>query len=342
MLKVSPVMRRQWAAFRANRRGYWALWLFALLAVLALGARFIANERPLLVQFQGDWYTPVLVSYPETTFGGFFDTEANYRDPVVQELINADGWMLWPLIRFDHTTINYDLQVPSPAPPSAENWLGTDNQGRDVLARILYGYRTSILFGLLLMAASAVIGIAVGAVQGYYGGWTDLVSQRLIEVWSSMPILYLIIILSSFVVPSFWSLLVILLLFSWMALSDLVRAEFLRCRNLDYVRAAQALGVSAPVVMFRHILPNAMVATLTFMPFIVNGAIVTLTTLDFMGFGLPASSPSLGELLAQGKANLHAPWLALSGFIALALLLSLLIFIGEAVRDAFDPRKYLA
>ncbi|MCK0536458.1 ABC transporter permease [Alcanivorax quisquiliarum] len=337
----NPVYQRQWQAFRANRRGYWSLWIFLTLFVLCMGAELIANDKPLLLSYQDELYFPVLKTYPETTFGGMFETEANYRDPFVAGLIEENGWMIWPPIRFSHGTINYDLMVPSPAPPSAENWLGTDDQGRDVLARIIYGFRLSILFGLILTLASSMIGIAVGAVQGYYGGWTDLAGQRFIEVWSSMPILYLIIILSSFVVPSFWWLLLIMLLFSWMTLVDLVRAEFLRCRNLDYVRAARALGVPTPIIMWRHILPNAMVATLTFMPFILNGSIVTLTTLDFIGFGLPPGSPSLGELLGQGKANLHAPWLGISGFVSLAFLLSLLIFIGEAVRDAFDPRKYL-
>lgn len=337
----NPVYQRQWQAFQANRRGYWSLWIFSALFVLCMGAELIANDKPLLLSYQSELYFPTFKTYPETTFGGMFETEANYRDPFVAELIEEQGWMLWPPIRFSHGTINYDLMVPSPAPPSAENWLGTDDQGRDVLARIIYGFRISILFGLILTLASSAIGIAVGAVQGYYGGWTDLAGQRFIEIWSSMPILYLIIILSSFVVPSFWWLLLIMLLFSWMTLVDLVRAEFLRCRNLDYVRAARALGVPTPTIMWRHMLPNAMVATLTFMPFILNGSIVTLTTLDFIGFGLPPGSPSLGELLGQGKANLHAPWLGISGFVSLAFLLSLLIFIGEAVRDAFDPRKYL-
>lgn len=340
-ITLSPVSRRQWQAFRANRRGYWSLWIFLAVFVLCVAAELIANDKPLLLSYQGSLYFPVAVSYPETAFGGMFETEANYRDPYVSELIEAEGWMLWPPIRFSHDTINYDLQVPAPAPPSAENWLGTDDQGRDVLARIIYGLRISILFGLMLTIASSLIGIIVGAMQGYYGGWVDLAGQRFLEIWSSMPTLYLLIILSSFVKPGFWWLLVIMLLFSWMALVDLVRAEFLRGRNLEYVRAARALGVSDRMIMFRHILPNAMVATLTFMPFILNGAIVTLTSLDFIGFGLPPGSPSMGELLGQGKANLHAPWLGISAFVSLAFVLSLLIFIGEAVRDAFDPRKYL-
>lgn len=338
----NPVTQRQWNAFRQNKRGYWSLWLFSLLFVLSLFAELIANDKPLVMRYQGELYFPVAVSYPETTFGGVFETEANYRDPFVRELIENDGWMLWPLIPYSYNTINYDLDVPAPAPPSADNWLGTDDQGRDVLARIIYGFRLSVLFGLVLTIASSIIGILVGAIQGYYGGWIDLAGQRFLEVWSSMPILFLIIILTSFVTPNFWWLLGIMLLFSWMSLVDLVRAEFLRCRNFDYVRAARALGVSSPVIMFRHMLPNAMVATLTFMPFILNSGIVTLTSLDFLGFGLPPGSPSLGELLGQGKANLQAPWLGISAFASLSILLTLLIFIGEAVRDAFDPRKYLS
>lgn len=341
MLLKHPLRQRQWQAFKANRRGYYALWLFVALFTLCLFAEFIANDKPLLVKFDNSYYTPIFKSYPETTFGGLFDSEADYKDEFVRELIEADGWMLWPPIRFHHSSINYQLTTPSPSKPTKENWLGTDDQGRDVLARIIYGTRTSLLFGLLLTLSSSLVGIAAGAIQGYFGGWVDLAGQRFMEVWSSMPTLYLIIILSSFVNPGFWWLLFIMLLFSWMALVDLVRAEFLRCRNFDYVKAAEAMGVPSYSIMFRHMLPNAMVATLTFMPFILNGAITTLTTLDFIGFGLPPGSASLGELLGQGKANLHAPWLGISGFVALALLLSVLIFIGEAVRDAFDPRKYL-
>jgi len=337
----NPVTERQWQAFRANKRGFWSLWIFLVLFILSLGAEFIANEKPLVMRYQDQLYYPVFVSYPETTFGGMFETEANYRDPFVKELIEEDGWMLWPPIRYSYNTINYELTVPAPAPPSGDNLLGTDDQGRDVLARIIYGFRLSVLFGLTLTIASSIVGIIVGAIQGYYGGWVDLAGQRFLEVWSSMPTLFLIIILTSFVTPNFWWLLGIMLLFSWMALVDLVRAEFLRCRNFDYVRAARALGVTSPVIMFRHMLPNAMVATLTFMPFILNGSIVTLTSLDFLGFGLPPGSPSLGELLGQGKANLQAPWLGISAFASLSILLTLLIFVGEAVRDAFDPRKYL-
>ena len=336
----NPIWRRQWRAFRRNRRGFWSLGLFLVLFVVSLGAELVANDRPIMVQYQGDLYFPVFKTYPETTFGGLFETEANSRDPYVAELIEDDGWMLWPPIRYSHDTINYELTVPAPAPPSAENWLGTDDQGRDVLARLIYGFRLSVLFGLILTVTSSLIGIVVGAVQGYYGGWLDLGGQRFVEIWSSMPILYLIIVISSFVVPGFWVLLAIMLLFSWMTLVDLVRAEFLRCRNLEYVRAAQAMGVRTPVILFRHMLPNAMVATLTYLPFVLNASVILLTSLDFIGFGLPPGSPSLGERLGQGKANLHAPWLGLSAFVNLAVMLSLLVFAGEAVRDAFDPRKY--
>jgi len=337
----TPVWQRHWQAFRSNKRGYWALWIFVTLFVLSLGAELIANEKPLLVSYDNELYVPVFNTYPETTFGGFFESETNYRDPVVKDLIDNKGWMIWPPIRYSYNTINYDLTVPAPAPPSAENWLGTDDQGRDVLAGLIYGFRISVLFGLVLTILSSIVGIIVGAIQGYYGGWLDLSGQRFLEIWSSMPTLYLIIIISSFVVPSFWTLLVILLLFSWMALVDLVRAEFLRCRNMDYVRAAHAMGVRTPVIMFRHMLPNAMVATLTFLPFILNSAVVTLTSLDFIGFGMPPDAPSLGRLVGQGKANLHAPWLGISVFATLTLMLTLLVFIGEAIRDAFDTRKFL-
>jgi microcin C transport system permease protein len=281
----------------------------------------------------------VFRSYPETTFGGVFPTEAVYRDPALIKLINDKGWIVWPPIPFSYDTINYALPVPAPAPPSRVNWLGTDDQGRDLVARLIYGFRISVLFGLTLTLASSAIGIVAGAVQGYFGGWTDLVFQRGIEIWSGMPVLYLLIILASIVEPNFWWLLGLMLLFSWMSLVGVVRAEFLRGRNFDYVRAARALGVRNTVIMFRHVLPNAMVATLTFLPFILNGSITTLTSLDFLGFGLPPGSPSLGEILAQGKANLQAPWIGLTGFAVLAVTLSLLIFVGEAVRDAFDPRK---
>jgi microcin C transport system permease protein len=338
-IRLSPLNRRRLHNFRANRRGFWSLRIFLVLFTVSLFAEFIANDRPLMVHYDGGWYFPVFVSYPETAFGGDFATEADYRDPHVAELIDAKGWMIWPPIRYSYQTINYNLPVPAPAPPSRENWLGTDDQGRDVVARTIYGFRISVLFGLTLTLASSVIGVVAGAVQGYFGGWIDLTFQRFIEIWSGLPVLYLLIILASVVEPNFWWLLGLMLLFSWMSLVGVVRAEFLRGRNFDYVRAARALGVGNPTIMFRHVLPNAMVATITFLPFILNGSITTLTSLDFLGFGLPPGSPSLGELLAQGKANLQAPWLGITAFTVLAVMLSLLIFIGEAARDAFDPRK---
>ena len=338
-MSVNPLTRRRFLNFRNNRRGWWSLWIFLLLFIISLGANFLANDRPLLVYYHQSWYFPIWTDYPETTFGGLFETETQYRDPEVIQLIESQGWMVWPPIRYSYQTINYNLPVPAPAPPSRENWLGTDDQGRDVAARLLYGFRISVLFGLTLTLLSSLIGVIAGAVQGYFGGWVDLLFQRFIEIWSGLPILYLLIILASLVEPNFWWLLGLMLLFSWMSLVGVVRAEFLRGRNLDYVRAARALGVSSPLIMFRHILPNAMVATLTFMPFILNGSITTLTSLDFLGFGLPPGSASLGELLAQGKANLQAPWLGITAFVVLAMMLSLLIFIGEAARDAFDPRK---
>lgn len=338
-IRITPLTRRRLRNFRANRRGFWSLWIFLALFSVSLFAELIANDRPLVVSYDGALYFPVFVSYPETTFGGDFPTEADYRDPFVQESIQAHGWAIWPLIPYDYQTINFNLTVPAPAPPSSANWLGTDDQGRDVLARLIYGFRISVLFGLTLTILSSLVGIAAGAVQGYFGGLTDLLFQRFIEIWSGLPVLYLLIILASVVQPNFWWLLGLMLLFSWMGLVDVVRAEFLRARNFDYVRAAKALGVSDPVIIVRHVLPNAMVATLTFLPFILNGSVVTLTSLDFLGFGLPIGSPSLGELLAQGKSNLQAPWLGITAFLVLALMLSLLFFVGEAVRDAFDPRK---
>ncbi|PTN37306.1 ABC transporter permease [Desulfonatronum sp. SC1] len=338
-MRLSPLNQRRWANFRKNRRGYWSLWIFLALFLATLGAEFIANEKPLLIRYDDQWFFPIFQVYPETAFGGDFPTEAYYRDPFVADLIREEGWMLWPPIAYSHQTVNFNLDVPAPSPPTWENWLGTDDQGRDVLARVIYGFRISVLFGLTLTLSSTIIGIAAGAVQGYFGGWTDLLFQRFMEIWSGLPLLYLIIILSALIEPNFWWLLLIMLLFSWMALVGVVRAEFLRTRNFDYVRAARALGVGNLTIMFRHILPNAMVATLTFLPFILNGSITTLTSLDFLGFGLPPGSPSLGELLAQGKANLHAPWLGITAFMVLAVMLSLLIFIGEAARDAFDPRK---
>lgn len=310
-----------------------------IVLLTALGAEGIANDKPLLIWYKGGLYAPVAVMYPETTFGGEFETETDYRDPYVKELIDAQGWMIWPLIPFSYDTINYQLKTPAPSAPTFENWLGTDDQGRDVLARLIYGFRLSILFGLLLTVLSSIVGISMGAIQGYFGGKTDLILQRVIEIWGSLPSLYILIIFAAMFVPGFWTLLIILLLFSWVQLVDVVRAEFLRARNFDYVRAAKAMGVTDPVIMVRHVLPNAMVATLSMLPFVLTGSITALTSLDFLGLGLPPGSPSLGELLSQGKNNLSAPWLGITAFVTLAFMLTLLTFIGEAVRDAFDPRK---
>jgi len=341
-IPVSPLTRRRLHNFRANSRGFWSLWVFLVVFIFTLCAEFVANERPVLVVYVGGIYLPIFKAYPETAFGGEFETEADYRDPFVAKLIDAKGWMVWPLIPYNHRSVAWDLPEPAPSPPDAEHWLGTDDQARDVVARLIYGLRISVLFGLVLTFFSSIVGVAAGAVQGYFGGWTDLLFQRFIEIWSGLPTLYLLIILASVVEPNFWWLLGIMLLFSWMSLVGVVRAEFLRVRNFDYVRAARALGVSNAVIMFRHVLPNAMVATLTFLPFVLSGSITTLTALDFIGFGLPPGSASLGEVLAQGKANLQAPWLAFTGFFTIAVMLSLLVFIGEAVRDAFDPRKLFA
>jgi len=334
--RLSPHTRRKLAALRAHRRGWWSLWIVLGFFALSLGAELVANDRPLLVRHQGQWLFPVAVDYPETVFGGQYPVLADYKDAHVIGAIEAGGWALWPPVRFSHATVNY-AAGSFPAPPSADNWLGTDDQGRDIVARVLYGFRLSILFGLGLSVVSSVLGIVAGAIQGYYGGLVDLLFQRFMEIWSGMPVLYLLIILSSMIVLGFWSLLGVMLLFSWMGLVHVVRAEFLRCRQLGYVRAARAIGVSDPVVMFRHILPNALVATLSYLPFIFSGAVTTLTSLDFIGFGLPPGSPSLGELLAQGKNNLQAPWIGLTAFAVLGTLLCLMVFIGEAVRDALDP-----
>src|SRR5579864_3824153 len=336
---MTPLNARRLANFRANKRGYWSLWIFLALFGASLFAELIANDRPLLIRYDGRFFFPVFVDYPETEFGGDLPTAAAYRDPELRANIAAHGFMIWPLIPFADSTINYELISPAPSPPSLTDWLGTDDQGRDVLARLIYGFRISVLFGLALTVSSSVIGVAAGAIKGYYGGLIDISFQRFMEVWSGLPVLYLLIILSSIIEPNFWWLLGIMLLFSWMSLVDLVRAEFLRARNFDYVRAARALGVSNTVIIWRHVLPNAMVATLTFLPFILNGGVTTLTALDFLGFGLPIGSPSLGELLAQAKNNLNAPWLGFTAFVSLGVMLSLLVFIGEAVRDAFDPRK---
>jgi len=363
LLAPSPLNRRRWQNFKANRRGYWSFWIFMVVFVISLFAEFIANDRPLFIEFDGHLYWPSVVTYSETTFGGDFETAADYRDPYLQKLIaDKGGSIVWTPVRFSYDTHNLDLPTPAPSKPTwmltedqcapvvqkkglkncrdlEYNWLGTDDQGRDVVARLIYGFRISVLFGLTLTIVSSIIGIAAGGVQGYFGGWIDLGFQRFIEIWTAIPSLYLLLILSSVLKPSFFVLLGILLLFSWVSLVGLVRAEFLRGRNFEYIQAARALGVSNAVIMVRHLLPNAMVATMTFLPFIVSSSVMTLTALDFLGFGLPPGSPSLGELLSQAKANVQAPWLGFTGFFAVAIMLSLLIFIGEAVRDAFDPRK---
>jgi microcin C transport system permease protein len=364
-MALSPLNQRRWQLFRQNSRGFWSFWVFMVLFLISVFAPFIANDRPILVSYKGELLYPTFVDYPESKFGGFL-ARTDFRDPVNQEEIAANGWMIWPPIRYSYNTVNNELPRPAPSPPAFQltreeacarypagvedpncnignlNWMGTDDQGRDVVARLIYGFRISVAFGLILTFVSSLIGMSAGAVQGYFGGWTDLIFQRFIEIWTSLPSLYLLIIISSVIAPSFFVLLGILLLFSWVALVSVVRAEFLRARNLEYVKAARALGLSNAKIMWKHVLPNAMVATLTLMPFILNGSITTLTSLDFLGFGLPPGSPSLGEMLQQGKSNLQAPWLGLTAFAVIALMLSLLIFIGEALRDAFDPRKTFA
>jgi microcin C transport system permease protein len=359
---LSPLNQRRWMNFKANRRGYWSLWIFLVLFVLSLFAEFIANDKPIIASYKGEILFPVLVDYPEEKFGGFLAV-ADYRDPAIHDEIKAHGWLIWPPIRYSYRTVNNEIPAAAPAKPSwlypkevrcarypkgvddpgctigNWNWLGTDDQARDVFARVIYGFRISVLFGLILTFFSAVLGVSAGAVQGYFGGWMDLLFQRFIEIWSSIPVLYLILIMAAVLPPGFFILLGLMLLFSWVAFVSVVRAEFLRARNLEYVNAARALGVSNRTIIYRHMLPNAMVSALTFLPFILNSSITTLTSLDFLGFGLPPGSPSLGELLKQGQSNLNAPWLGLAGFFTLSIMLSLLIFIGEATRDAFDPRK---
>ena len=340
--RASPIARRRWQVFRGNRRAWWSLWIFATLLVISLGAELIANDKPIVMQYQGQWYVPVLIDYPETEFNGFLPTATDYRDPVVRRQIEERGWMLWPPVGFSYETLDRELDGPAPSPPSARHWLGTDDHGRDVFARVLYGFRLSVVFAVILTAGSMALGVLIGGVQGYFGGKVDLIGQRIIEIWSGMPVLFLLIILASLVQPNLWWLLGIMLLFSWLGLVDIVRAEFLRARNLEYVRAARAMGLPSRLIMWRHVLPNAMVATLTFIPFLFTGAITTLTALDFLGFGLPPGSPSLGELVAQGKNNLQAPWLGITAFLSLGIMLSLLVFIGEGLRDAFDPRHVLS
>ena len=341
--KLSPINQRRLRAFKANKRGYYSFVLFVVLFFVTLFAEFIANDKPFLVKYDGAFYMPIFKMYTEKQFGGEFETEADYRDPAVQQFIHEKGgWIIWPPIPYSYRTIKLDLPVPAPAPPSVDNWLGTDDQGRDVVARVIYGFRISVLFGLILTVFSAAVGVTAGAVQGFFGGWTDLLLQRFIEILGSLPRLYILLILSAILAPSFWTLLGIMLLFEWTAFVGPVRAEFLRGRNFEYVRAARALGLSNRQIMFKHLLPNAMVATVTFLPFILDGAIAALTALDYLGFGLPPGSPSLGELLQQGKQNLQAPWLGLTAFFTIALMLSLLVFTGEAVRDALDPRKTMS
>lgn len=337
---MSPLTRRRWANFKNHKRGYYSLWLFLGLYLLSLCAELIANDKPILMGFKGEIYAPVFVEYPETAFGGQLETEANYQDPYVRDLIDkGSSWAIRPIIPWSYHTIDYGIPETAPSAPDARHWLGTDDQARDVLARLIYGFRLSVTFGLLLTIVSSFIGITAGAIQGFFGGWTDLVFQRGIEILQSLPMLYLLIIMSSFLQPGFFTLLGVLMLVSWMTLVHVVRAEFLRARNLDYVRAARTLGLGNRTIMFRHILPNAMVATITFLPFILSSSITILTALDFLGFGMPRGSPSIGELLNQAKNNLYAPWLGIAGFAVMATMLSLLIFIGEAARDAFDPRK---
>ncbi|MEO9339169.1 ABC transporter permease [Mesorhizobium sp. SB112] len=359
---LSPLNQRRWQNFKANRRGYWSLWIFLIIFVLSLFAEFLANDKPVLAYYKGEILMPVLIDYPEEKFGGFYAI-TDYRDPIIMDEIEANGWAIWPPIRYSYRSVNNEIPQAAPAKPSWMydketrctrypqgandpncvvgnwNWLGTDDQARDVMARVIYGFRVSVLFGLILTLGSALIGVSAGAVQGYFGGVTDLIFQRFIEIWSAIPVLYLLLIVAAVLPPGFFILLGLMLLFSWVAFVGVVRAEFLRARNFEYVNAARALGVPNRTIMFRHLLPNAMVATLTFLPFILNGSITTLTSLDFLGFGLPPGSASLGELLKQGQRNLNAPWLGLSGFFVISIMLSLLIFVGEATRDAFDPRK---
>ena len=363
---LSPINQRRWQNFKSNRRGYWSLWIFLALFVLSLFAEFIANDKPIVVSYKGEILTPVFINYPEEKFGGFL-ARTDFTDPFIQEEIEANGWMFWPPIRYSFRSVNKEVPTSAPSKPAflfdsrdelcgrypdgADdpncvagnfNWLGTDDQARDVLARAIYGFRVSVFFGLVLTSLSAVVGVTIGAVQGYYGGWTDLIGQRVVEIWSSLPQLYILLVIASVLPPGFWILLGIMLAFSWVAFVGVVRAEFLRARNFEYVNAARALGLSNGKIMFRHLLPNAMVATLTFLPFILSGSIASLTSLDFLGFGLPPGSASLGEMVLQGKNNLQSVWLGFTGFAVLSLMLSLLVFIGEATRDAFDPRKTFA
>ncbi len=336
---MNPITKRRLQQFCKNRRGFWSLWIFFAILLFTSCAEFIANDKPLLVKYEGKYYFPVFKMYPESAFGGTFETATQYHDPYVVGLINKKGWMIFPPIPFGPNSVNYNLNEPVPSSPTFVNLLGTDDQGRDVLARLIYGFRISIMFGLILTIGATIIGILAGALQGYRGGTFDLIVQRFTEIWSNLPVLFLLMILSSMIEPGFWWLLAIMLCFSWMLLASVVRAEFFKTRTLDYVRAAEALGVHGYSIIWRHMLPNAMVATVTYLPFVMNGAIATLTSLDFLGFGLPPGSASLGELITQAKNNIFAPWLGITAFVSIAFLLSLLIFVGEAVRDAFDTKK---
>ena len=338
-MKLSPLTLSKIQRFKNNRRGYISFIIFSVIFFLTIFAEIIANDKPIFIRYYGGPYFPVFQEYPETTFGGLFETETYYKDEFIQQEISRNGFAIFPPIPFSYDTVDYNLQQPAPTPPSARHLLGTDDQGRDVLARIIYGFRISVLFGLSLLVLSSIIGIIAGAIQGYFGGLTDLLTQRFIEIWSSMPSLYLIIILTSVIMPNFWWLLLILLLFSWMGLVSVVRAESLKTRNMEYVKAAKVMGLGWAKILFRHVLPNSLVASITFMPFILSGSITTLTALDFLGLGLPPGSPSLGELLSQGKNNLQAVWLGLTGFFTIGFILTLLVFIGEAVRDSFNPHK---
>ena len=338
-MRISPLNKRRLQNFKSNKRGLYSFWIFSFLFILSICANFIANDKPLLINYKNNYYFPIIITYSETTFGGDFETEADYRDPFVKKLIADQGWIIMPLIPFSFNTIIRDLDVPVPSPPSKKNWLGTDDQARDVLARLIYGFRISILFGFTLTFFSMLLGVSAGAIQGYFGGKIDLFFQRFMEIWSAIPTLYVLIILASIVQPNFWWLLIILLLFSWMGYVGVVRAEFLRARNLDYIRAAKALGVSNMTIMWRHLLPNATVATITFLPFSLSASVTALSGLDFLGFGLPPGSASLGEMVNQGRNNLQAPWLGITSFFTLGLMLGLLVFVGEAIRDALDPRK---
>lgn len=338
-MKLSQVNQGRFERFKANRRAVWSFWIFSFFFVISMASELVANDKPLFIEYDGGWYFPFIKVYQETEFGGDFELEADYKDEFVAELIDEKGWMLWPPIRYSYDTINYNLPSPAPSPPTADNWLGTDDKGRDVVARLLYGFRVAVLFGFTVMVFSAVLGVFLGALQGYYGGWFDLLFQRFMEIWGSMPQLFILIILMSIVKPSFFWLVLVTLLWGWMGFVGVVRAEFFKTRNFEYVQAAKTMGMPDGRIMFKHVLPNAMVATMTFMPFVLTSSIGLLTSLDFLGFGMPVGSPSLGELLAQGKANLHAPWLGLTSFFIVGFMLTTLIFIGEGVRDAFDPRK---